>query len=81
MSAIDSPHVRLQEFRDWVQSRLESREDPSPIWYRYYQLREALDAVLVHSVSPASLSPPPFPVRKQPSLRLVIDHDDGDPRR
>jgi hypothetical protein len=35
--------------------------EPPPLWYRYYHLREALDGMLVHSVSPEPFNPSPLP--------------------
>jgi hypothetical protein len=81
MSAIDPTRARLEEFRAWVRIRVETREDPPPVWYRYYRLRQDPDALPADILVAVPIDPPRLPARHRPDLRLIVDHDDGDPRR
>jgi hypothetical protein len=53
----------LAKVRDWANEKLATGDEPPWAWYRYMQLREALDAILsgMESVSPTARLQPPEP--------------------
>jgi hypothetical protein len=71
--------ARLLEFRDWVQIRIEHRQDCPAIWYRYVLLRDAIDGVLVATASAPSIDHATSPQAKRPHLRLVDPGDAPEP--
>ena len=71
--------ARLREFREWVQIRIEHRQDTPATWYRYILLRDAIEGVLAATASSPPVDCATSHQAKRPHLRLVDRGDTPEP--
>jgi len=69
----------LMRVREWADSKLATGDEPPWAWYRYMQLREALDAILQGASATRPMESSPQPVKRPGAcLRLVASVDQQD---